>query len=89
LTEQQLAEHSAASSRGAIEGAVIGSALAAGGSYYAWRRFPAYRALPLSLKAMAAVLVVAPALSIQAERRGLQYDRAQWYVFIILLQIFH
>ncbi|KXN89459.1 Respiratory supercomplex factor 2, mitochondrial [Leucoagaricus sp. SymC.cos] len=78
LTDQQLAEHAAASRRGALEGALVSGSVALAGSYYMHRTWPAYRRLPLSLKALGIVIVVAPCLSIQAERRGLEYDRSQW-----------
>jgi len=48
------------------------------GSYWAHHYTSMYRRLPLSLKALGIVLVTAPCLSIQAERRGLEYDRSQW-----------
>jgi len=48
------------------------------GSYYAHHYTSMYRRLPLSLKALGIILVTAPCLSIQAERRGLEYDRSQW-----------
>jgi hypothetical protein len=34
--------------------------------------------MPISLKALAAAIIVVPAFSIQAERRGLEYDKSQW-----------
>lgn len=80
LTEQQLKEHRAATIRGGLEGTLIGSAIAAPVSYLLHRRIPAYRHLPLSLKTLGAIVIVVPTLAIQAERRGLQYDRSQWYV---------
>ena len=76
--EKQMQEHSAASRRGAIEGALGGGAVALAGSFWAHKRFPAYHRLPLSLKALGVIIVLAPCLSIQAERRGLQYERSQW-----------
>lgn len=78
--EKQLKEHDAASKRGAIEGALGSGAVALAGSYWAHRRLPAYRNLPISLKALGIIIIVAPCISIQAERRGLEYDRSQWYV---------
>ncbi|KAI6121131.1 hypothetical protein F5141DRAFT_1193990 [Pisolithus sp. B1] len=39
------------------------------------RRWSYYRSLPLSLKALGVVIIVAPCVSIQAERRGLEFDR--------------
>ncbi|KAG5648799.1 hypothetical protein DXG03_000148 [Asterophora parasitica] len=77
-TEEDLDGHDAASRRGALEGFVGSSIFALGGSYFLHRRFPGYRALPLSLKALGVVIVVAPVLSIQAERRGLEYDKSKW-----------
>lgn len=55
-------------------------ALAGAGSYYLSHRWPGWRTLPLSLKALGAAIIIVPAFSIQAERRGLQYDKSQWYV---------
>ncbi|KAF8646377.1 hypothetical protein AX16_007243 [Volvariella volvacea WC 439] len=78
LTDKQLEEHSAASRRGMIEGAIVSGAAAMAGSYYLHRTMPAYRHLPWSLKALGMVIIVAPCVSIQAERRGLEYDRTQW-----------
>ncbi|KAK7470252.1 Replication factor C, subunit RFC4 [Stygiomarasmius scandens] len=78
LTEQQLKEHSAAVRRGALEGTVVSGILAGAGTWYAQRRWPAYRQLPTSLKVLAATIIIAPALSIQAERRSLEYEQSQW-----------
>ncbi|TFK43847.1 hypothetical protein BDQ12DRAFT_709523 [Crucibulum laeve] len=78
LTEQQLREHAAASRRGALEGVAASGTLGLAASYYAHRNIPAYRRLPISLKALGLIILVAPVLSIQAERRGLEYDRSQW-----------
>jgi len=79
LTDDQLAAHSAASWRGLLEGTAFGTAVATAGSLFSHRRFPGYQALPNSLKALGAIIVIAPAAAIQAERRGLEYDRTQWY----------
>ncbi len=81
--EIQMQEHSAASRRGAIEGALGGGAVALAGSFWAHKRFPAYHRLPISLKALGVIIVLAPCLSIQAERRGLQYERSQWQVVFL------
>jgi hypothetical protein len=78
--EKQIQEHDAASKRGAIEGALGSGAAAIAASLWAQRRLPAYRNLPISLKALGVIIIVAPCVSIQAERRGLEYDRSQWYV---------
>ncbi|KAF9464824.1 hypothetical protein BDZ94DRAFT_1320699 [Collybia nuda] len=77
-TGTHLEAQEAASRRGAIEGA-LGSTIVAGlGSYYLHRRYPVYRALPLSLKSLGVIILIAPALTIQAERRGIEYERSQW-----------
>ncbi|KAF8806269.1 hypothetical protein BYT27DRAFT_7191593 [Phlegmacium glaucopus] len=78
LTDKQLEEHDIASRRGAIEGFLGGGAVALAGSYWAHHYTSTYRRLPISLKALGIILVAAPCLSIQAERRGLEYDRSQW-----------
>ncbi|KAG6910136.1 hypothetical protein DXG01_012895 [Tephrocybe rancida] len=77
-TQEDIQGHAAASRRGAIEGAVGSGVAALGASYYMQRRLAGYRALPLSLKALGVVILVAPCLSIQAERRGLEYDKSKW-----------
>ncbi|KAG6840644.1 hypothetical protein C0991_005367 [Blastosporella zonata] len=77
-SQEDIAGHAAASRRGAIEGGVGSGLVALGGSYYLHRRLAGYRALPLSLKALGVVIVVAPCLSIQAERRGLEFDKSKW-----------
>ncbi|KAG6828653.1 hypothetical protein H0H92_007122 [Tricholoma furcatifolium] len=77
-THEDIEGHAAASRRGAVEGAIASGIVALGGSYYAQRRFAGYRSLPLSLKCLGVVIVVAPCLSIQAERRGLEFDKSKW-----------
>lgn len=81
MSPEQLKAHDAASRRGVIEGTLVSGTVALAGSYWAQRRFPAYQRLPLSLKALGVIVVVLPCLSIQGERRGLEYDRSQWFVF--------
>ncbi|KAJ7068808.1 hypothetical protein C8F01DRAFT_1119393 [Mycena amicta] len=78
VTEEQLKAHAAASRRGAIEGTILGGGVATLASMYSQRRWAYYRALPPSLKILGVLIVTAPALSIQAERRGLEYDKSQW-----------
>ncbi|KAK2465953.1 hypothetical protein APHAL10511_001594 [Amanita phalloides] len=78
LTEKQIKEHEAASRQGALEGAAVGTAIAASSGWYLNRRWMAYRKLPLSLKCLGSVIIISPLLAIQAERRGLEYDRSQW-----------
>ena len=78
VTQEQLDAHSAASRRGALEGTAASGVVALGLSYWANGRYPAYRRLPVALKVLGGIILVAPALAIQAERRGLEYDRSQW-----------
>ncbi|KAF8214132.1 hypothetical protein K438DRAFT_1802942 [Mycena galopus ATCC 62051] len=77
-SEDQIQAHTAASRRGALEGFLAGGSAATLGSMYAHRRWAYYRSLPPSLKVLGVLMIAAPALSIQAERRGLEYDRSQW-----------
>ncbi|KAH9918187.1 uncharacterized protein BXZ73DRAFT_105312 [Epithele typhae] len=78
VTEEELAAHEAATMRGAIEGIVAGLAISVPASIYAHRRWAAYRALPLHLKALGIIMVVGPCYAIQAEQRGVQYDKSLW-----------
>ncbi|KAJ7739891.1 hypothetical protein B0H16DRAFT_1568202 [Mycena metata] len=77
-TEEQIEGHTAASRRGAAEGTLVAGTIATLGSIYSHRRWAYYRNLPPSLKVLGVLIITAPALSIQAERRGLEYDRSQW-----------
>ncbi|KAJ6560336.1 hypothetical protein B0H19DRAFT_1147290 [Mycena capillaripes] len=77
-SEEQIAAHTAASRRGALEGGLVAGGIATLGSMYAHRRWAYYRSLPPSLKVLGVLVIAAPALSIQAERRGLEYDKSQW-----------
>jgi len=77
-TEEELAAHHRATIRGALEGTAAGLALSVPGSIFLHRRWPAYRALPIQLKAMFCIFVTAPLYAIQAERRGVQYDESTW-----------
>jgi len=78
VTQEEIDGHSKATMRGAAEGVLASAAIAIPGSMVLNRRWASYRALPLSLKVLGTVLVIAPCLSIQAERRGLEFDRAHW-----------
>ncbi|KIM54903.1 hypothetical protein SCLCIDRAFT_17520 [Scleroderma citrinum Foug A] len=75
LTEEQVAGHNVAIFRGAAEGLLCTAALAIPASFLLNRRWTYYRSLPLSLKVLGAVMIIAPLTSIQAERRGLEFDR--------------
>ncbi|KAH7926777.1 hypothetical protein BV22DRAFT_329936 [Leucogyrophana mollusca] len=78
LSEEEIKGHNAVTTRGALEGALVGSAVTLPSFYYLNRRWPYYRALPLPLKALGAVIIIGPLVSIRAEQRGLEYDRAHW-----------
>lgn len=42
------------------------------------RKWPAFRALPIQLKALGIIIIVAPTYAVQAERRGVQFDESTW-----------
>ncbi|KAH9918178.1 uncharacterized protein BXZ73DRAFT_80645 [Epithele typhae] len=56
-----------------------GLAAALPASYLLYRRFPYYRALQPSLKALGVILVAVPACVITAERASQAFERAQWH----------
>ncbi|KAJ2917455.1 hypothetical protein MD484_g2946, partial [Candolleomyces efflorescens] len=78
LTQKQIDDHNTASYRGAAEGFAAGSILAGAASLYANRNYAGYRRLPPSLKVLGGIIIIAPLIAIQGERRGLEYDRSQW-----------
>ena len=80
LSQDELKQHNSATVRGAVEGTLAGLAVSVPGSLILNRRWGYYRSLPLSLKVLGAIFVTVPALAIQAERRGLEFDKSQWYV---------
>ncbi|KAH7890440.1 hypothetical protein F5I97DRAFT_1799759 [Phlebopus sp. FC_14] len=78
VSAEEMQGYNAAIVRGATEGFFSSLAFAAPASFLLHRRWAYYRALPLPLKFMGTVMVIAPCVSIQAERRGLEYDRLHW-----------
>jgi len=78
ITEEQWKSLDSAMFRGALEGAAISSAISIPAFYFLYRRSPWYRSLPFPLRVASVVIVVGPILTIQAERRSLEYDRTQW-----------
>ena len=50
-----------------------------------YKRLPVYRAMPASLKALGIIVCIAPGFAIQAERRGIEFDRSQWYACLGLM----
>ncbi|KAL4242034.1 RCF1 family protein [Abortiporus biennis] len=77
-TEEELAGHHAATVRGAIEGVAAGFAISIPGTWYLNRNWTYFRKLPIQLKALGIVMVVAPLYAIQAERRGVEFDQSTW-----------
>lgn len=78
VSQEEIDGHTNATIRGAAEGALMSAGFAIPGLLLLGRRWPYFRTLPLPLKVMGTVMLVAPCISIQAERRGLQFDRAHW-----------
>lgn len=78
IPENELKGQNAAVARGAIEGALTGSAIVAPTWYLLNRRWPTFRALPSTMKTLGAVIIIAPLISIRAEHRGLDFDRQHW-----------
>ncbi|EMD40874.1 hypothetical protein CERSUDRAFT_80526 [Gelatoporia subvermispora B] len=77
-TKEELEAHDAATIRGSIEGTLAGLAISLPASFYAQRRWAAYRSLPFSLKVLGVIIVTAPAFAIGAEKRGIEYDESLW-----------
>ena len=81
VTEQELQELDKATLRGTVEGVIGGLAISLPGSYMLQRYSRWYRSLPIQLKALGVVLIVAPVCAIQTERRTIQFDEERyWYV---------
>jgi len=78
VTQEELEAFNKVTLRGAIEGGVGGLAVGIPLVYLLHRAWPAYRALPISLKALGVVAIAAPACVIQAERAGIEFERAHW-----------
>ncbi|KIJ62253.1 hypothetical protein HYDPIDRAFT_114736 [Hydnomerulius pinastri MD-312] len=78
VTQEEVQAHNSATIRGATEGFLGSAAFAVPASFVLHRRWAYYRSLPLPLKVAGVVMLIAPAVSIQAERRGLEFDKASW-----------
>ncbi len=74
ITQEELEAFDRATIRGSIEGIAGGLAISLPASFAAQRYWPAYRTLPLSLKALGVILIVGPTWAIQTERRGVEFD---------------
>ncbi|KAH8105976.1 hypothetical protein BXZ70DRAFT_917627 [Cristinia sonorae] len=77
-TEEELAGHHAATVRGALEGVAAGLAISIPASLYFQRTWAYYRSLPPHLKVFGCIVVTAPLYAIQAERRGVEFDKSTW-----------
>jgi len=77
LTQEELAEHQQRVFDGGVKGMAYGLAVALPVSYLAHRRFPYYRSLPPSLKALGVIMVAVPWCVIEAERNGIAYEEEQ------------
>jgi hypothetical protein len=81
VSREELEGFDRATIRGSIEGIAGALALSLPASFAAQRYWPAYRALPIQLKALGVILVVGPAWAIQTERRGVEFDEQHnWWV---------
>lgn len=74
VTREELEAFDRATLRGSIEGIVGGLALSLPASFAAQRYWPTYRALPVPLKVLGVILITGPAMAIQTERRGVEFD---------------
>lgn len=61
-----------------MEGVAAGFAIVIPAGIIATRRSATFRALPIQLKALAAIIVVVPCYAVQAERRGVEFDESTW-----------
>jgi hypothetical protein len=83
ITPEELEAFDRATIRGSIEGIAAGLAISLPASFAAHRYWPAYRGLPLSIKALGVVLVIGPTWAIQTERRGVEFDeKYNWWASI-------
>jgi hypothetical protein len=78
VTEEELKGHQRATYIGGAKGFLGGLGLALPASLIAQRRWPYYRSLPLSIKALGVVTVVVPSFVIAAERAGHNFEREHW-----------
>ncbi|KAH0839781.1 hypothetical protein J3R83DRAFT_724 [Lanmaoa asiatica] len=78
LFEDELRQHRAVTIRGALEGGLIGTGIAFPTFYFLNRRSSYYRSLPFPIKLLGGVIIAAPLVTIQAEKRKLEFDRWHW-----------
>lgn len=78
LTAEEAAAHQQATIVGGAKGFFGGLAVILPASLLAHRRWPYYRALPPSIKALGVVSVVVPSFVIAAEQAGHAFERQRW-----------
>ncbi|KAN0097597.1 hypothetical protein V8E55_002043 [Tylopilus felleus] len=78
LSKNELKEHRAATIRGALEGGLIATGLAFPTFYLLNRRSSYYRSLPFPIKLIGGAIIVAPLVTIQAEKRSLEFENQHW-----------
>lgn len=88
VTKEDLENHGKATLQGMTEGFVGGLAAGTAGFSYLRRVSPYYRSLPITIKTLGFVLVIAPAIAAQAERRGVQYDMEHNWCALMAFQIY-
>lgn len=77
-SDDELRQHRAVAIRGALEGALTGIGIALPTFYLLNRRSSYYRSFPFPIKLLGGVIVVAPLVTIQAERTSLEFHRQHW-----------
>lgn len=78
LTEEELKEHNRVVLVGGSKGLFGGLAVSLPASYLAHRRWPYFRALPMSIKALGIISIAVPAFVIAAEQAGHDFERSKW-----------
>jgi len=64
--------------RGALEGGLIGTGIAFPAFYLLNRRSSYYRSVPFPIKLLGGIIIVAPLVTLQAEKRSLEFDHLHW-----------
>ncbi|KAF8559142.1 hypothetical protein OG21DRAFT_881600 [Imleria badia] len=78
LSEDERRQHRAVTIRGALEGGLIGTGIALPTFYLLNRRSSYYRSVPFPIKLLGGVIIVAPLVTIQAEKRSLGFGHRHW-----------
>lgn len=73
-----MCSHQNAVLKGGLYGAAYGLGVSLPGSYLLHKRWPYYRSLPPSLKALGIVGIAVPWCVIEAERQGLAFEQKRW-----------